>query len=82
LGDALVCDRLNEAALAGYEVQWRHLLGNELDAQLQIRHIAHRLDDAEIDSLFELACHDGIMPIIRRTAQFNRHREVILSLLN
>ena len=30
--------------------------------------------------LFELAQTDGIMPIVRRTARFNRHRDLILSL--
>ena len=30
--------------------------------------------------LFELAQTDGIMPIVRRTAKFNQHRELILSL--
>jgi hypothetical protein len=39
------------------------------------------LTDAEIDGLFELARTDGIMPLIRRTAAFNHHREFIVALL-
>lgn len=82
LAGALAADDLSERALASYEVQWRAMLGDELDAQMQLRRVAHRLTDEEIDSLFDLARSDGIMPIIRRTARFNRHRDLILSLLN
>jgi hypothetical protein len=42
--------------------------------------LANRLADDEIENLFELARTDGIMPIVRRTAKFNRHRDLILSL--
>jgi hypothetical protein len=31
--------------------------------------------------LFELARTDGILPLIRRTAAFNHHREFIVALL-
>ena len=36
--------------------------------------------DEDIESLFELALTDGVMPIVRRTATFNRHRHLILAL--
>jgi hypothetical protein len=39
------------------------------------------LSEDDIDALFELARTDGIMPIVRRTATFNRHRQLIVSLL-
>ena len=38
------------------------------------------LDDAEVDSLFDLAQTDGIMPLVRKTAQFNQHRHLIRAL--
>jgi hypothetical protein len=41
---------------------------------------AQRLSDAEIDSLFELARTDGIMPLVRATARFNRHRDLVQAL--
>ena len=47
-----------------------------------LREIANDLSDNDIESLFELARTNGIMPIIRRTATFNRHRDLILSLLS
>ncbi|MES1254432.1 MAG: NAD(P)/FAD-dependent oxidoreductase [Acidobacteriota bacterium] len=81
LARALHLDELDEASLAPYEERWRALLGDELSAQATLREIANDLSDAEIDSLFELARTNGIMPIIRRTATFNRHRNLIVSLL-
>lgn len=73
----LGADRLEE-----YERQWRAQLGAELEAQMTLRNIANEMSDEDIDSLFELARTDGVMPIVRRTATFNRHRALILSLLN
>jgi hypothetical protein len=40
-----------------------------------------RLSDGRIESLFQLARTDGIMPIIRETADFDRHSGLILALL-
>ena len=80
LGEALTSDALAERHMAQYQRLWRKRLGPELDAQLSLRRLANRFTDQEIDALFELAQTDGIMPIVRRTARFNRHRELILSL--
>lgn len=80
LGKALAADALSEQDLAPYQRLWRKRLGPELDAQLSLRMLANRFTDDEIDALFDLARTDGIMPIVRRTARFNRHRELILSL--
>jgi len=77
---ALHDDRLDATDLAIYQQRWRERLGGELQAQLALRMLAQRMTDAEIDSLFDLALTDGVMPIVRRTAQFNRHRALILEL--
>ena len=77
---ALHSDRLDAADLAIYQQRWRQRLGAELQAQLALRMLAQRMTDIEIDSLFDLALTDGVMPIVRRTAQFNRHRGLILEL--
>jgi geranylgeranyl reductase family protein len=81
LSAALAEGDLGEGRLSEYERRWRAELDEELDAQMTLRRIANRLSDEEIESLFELARTDGVMPIVRRTATFNRHRELILSLL-
>jgi geranylgeranyl reductase family protein len=78
--EALHRDRLETDDLAVYQQRWRQRLGPELQAQMALRMLAQRMSDAEIDSLFDLALTDGVMPIVRRTAQFNRHRAFILEL--
>ena len=80
LSEGLRSDRLEADALAEYQRLWQRQLGTELEAQLSLRLLANRLTDAEIDELFELARTDGIMPIVRRTARFNQHRNLIVSL--
>jgi flavin-dependent dehydrogenase len=79
--DALSADRLDAAALASYERQWRDRLGEEFAEQRSLRDLVTRLSDQEIDTLFDLARTDGIMPIVRKTAQFNHHRHLIRALL-
>ena len=80
LADGLRRNRLDAAALSEYEAAWRQRLMPEFRAQLAMRMLAQRLTDREIDALFELAQTDGIMPIVRRTAQFNRHKNLIVAL--
>ena len=68
-------------SLACYETEWRERLSEEFRAQLSLRLFAHRMTDIEIEGLFDLARTDGVMPIVRSTASFNRHRKLILALL-
>ena len=79
-GDALEHNQLDAASLAAYEQAWRHQLADEFDAQHALRAVASRLSDDDIDELFDLARTDGIMPIVRKTVRFNRHRDLIQAL--
>jgi geranylgeranyl reductase family protein len=81
LASALRADRLHASNLQPYEAAWKVRLGPELKAQLRLRLLSQRLSDADIDAFFELARTDGVMPIVRKTAKFNEHRDLILSLL-
>ena len=81
LAKGLRADRLDASDLAPYEAAWKARLGPELKAQLRLRVLSRRLTDADIDAFFDLALTDGVMPIVRSTAKFNRHRDLILSLL-
>jgi digeranylgeranylglycerophospholipid reductase len=81
LANALRSDRLEAGSLKAYETAWKARLGPELKAQLRLRLLSQRLSDDDIDDFFELARTDGVMPIVRRTARFNEHRDLILSLL-
>jgi flavin-dependent dehydrogenase len=71
---------VSSESLRAYENRWRARLAQELHAQLSLRLIAQRMSDQDIEDLFELARTDGIMPIVRKTASFNRHRNLILAL--
>jgi flavin-dependent dehydrogenase len=75
--DALARDRLDAEALSAYERAWRAELADEFEAQHELREIVTKLSDQAIDSFFELAHTDGIMPIVRATARFNEHRPLI-----
>ena len=72
---------LSAAALREYELRWRSRFQSEFTAQLALRFVAQRMRDTDIDALFTLATTDGILPLIRQTAHFNKHRDFILALL-
>jgi digeranylgeranylglycerophospholipid reductase len=77
---ALADDRLDARRLSVYEDAWRTELAAEFEAQQELREVAASLSDEAIDSFFELALTDGIMPIVRATARFNEHRPLIRAL--
>lgn len=81
LSPALTADDLRRDRLATYQSAWRRQLGSELRWQIVLRRVAQRLSDRDIDRLFDLARTDGLMPLVRRTATFNQHREFIVALL-
>jgi geranylgeranyl reductase family protein len=78
--DGLQRDQLDAATLSAYERAWRSRIASELQAQHALRRVAERLTDKEIDELFDLARTDGIVPLARRTARFNQHRDFIRAL--
>jgi flavin-dependent dehydrogenase len=78
---ALAQDRTDAVTLRAYETLWQSRLGPELRAGLAFRTLAARFDDRAIDALLELAAVDGIVPLLRRTANFNWHGAAALALL-
>jgi digeranylgeranylglycerophospholipid reductase len=81
LGSRLAVDDLSAGAMREYEQKWRARFQPEFTAQLALRFVAQRMRDDDIDALFSLAITDGILPLVRQTARFNRHRDFILALL-
>jgi geranylgeranyl reductase family protein len=81
LAAALQDDEVSATRLSEYERRWRARLETELDTQLSFRLLAQRMPDEDIEGLFTLARTDGVMPIVRKTASFNRHRKLIVALL-
>jgi digeranylgeranylglycerophospholipid reductase len=81
LDDCLRRDTLDADALAAYESRWKARLGPEMRAGLAFRSIVSRLNDRAIDAILELASVDGLVPLLRQTANFNWHRDAALALL-
>jgi flavin-dependent dehydrogenase len=81
LSSRLAKGDLSSAALREYEGLWRGRFQSEFTAQHALRFVAQRMRDADIDALFTLASTDGILPLVRQNARFNRHRDFILALL-
>jgi flavin-dependent dehydrogenase len=81
LDDALRADDFREARLRRYETDWRSRLGAEIRIGLAFRTLASRMTDRAIDAVIELARVDGLVPMLRETADFNWHRQSALALL-
>jgi flavin-dependent dehydrogenase len=81
LDEALAADDLRESRLRRYETQWRERVGPEIRIGLAFRILASRMTDRAIDAVIELARVDGIVPLLRETADFNWHRRSALALL-
>jgi digeranylgeranylglycerophospholipid reductase len=67
--------------LSEYERRWKGLLQKEIVVGHYTRRMCARLSDGRIESLFHLAQTDGIVPIIREKADFDRHSGLIVALL-
>ena len=81
LSAALRDNRLDGARLREYDRLWRQRLGPEINAGLAFRKVLTRLNDRALDALIELARVDGIVPLLKQTADFNWHRTAAMSLL-
>ena len=64
-----------------YESEWRGRLGAEIRTGLAFRTLVARINDRAIDAFIELARIDGLIPLLRQTADFNWHRRSALALL-
>ncbi len=80
LSDALHRNRLEEADLCLYQKLWRERLMEEIEAQLSLRLLMQKLTDDELETIFHLWSIDGLMPLIRKTAQFNHYRKLIVAI--
>jgi flavin-dependent dehydrogenase len=64
-------------ALAPYEWAWRARLGPELRVGVWFRRLLGWLGPSDLDDLARLGITDGLMPVIRATARFNWHQDLI-----
>jgi geranylgeranyl reductase family protein len=78
--EAFAAGRLDDAFLARYERRWQERLGTELRVADWLRQLVTKCTDAEIDLLVRAMDSDDVHGLIRRTARFNWHRDVIVAL--
>jgi geranylgeranyl reductase family protein len=81
IADALAVNRLQARDFKPYEERWRSMLGPDIRAGLAFRALATRIGDRGIRALVEVARVDGIVPLLKETADFNWHRRAAMALL-
>jgi len=81
IGECFGRSSFGPADLAAYERRWKALLQKEILVGQYTRRMCARLSDGRIESLFQLARTDGIVPIIRDKADFDWHSGLIFALL-
>jgi len=81
LTEALRNDRLGDEALRAYERRWKTRLDSHLRISSYLRRLFIKLSDGELETLLAAIASDELQEVIRRTAQFNWHGEMIRSIL-
>jgi flavin-dependent dehydrogenase len=81
LARALRGDALDGAALAAYERAWRARLGPHVTVSAYVRRLLAGLPDRELDALVDILASDDVQAVIRRTARFNWHGDLIRAVL-
>jgi flavin-dependent dehydrogenase len=81
LVETLRRDRLYAADLGAYERRWRARLDSHLRISSYLRRLFIKLRDDEIEALAMAIASDEIQALIRRTAHFNWHGDLIRSVL-
>jgi digeranylgeranylglycerophospholipid reductase len=79
LSQALERGRCDAGFLADYERRWKGQLEQERSTGLYYRQLWTSLSDRKLETLFKLARINGIIPLVRKTANFDWHRNVLTS---
>jgi geranylgeranyl reductase family protein len=80
IGEAFSQGKFDESNLKRYERRWKRELRAELEIGYRFRQIFSRIEDRQINNLFEILNSDGISPLIHSMAQFDWHKDLILML--
>lgn len=82
LTEALRRDRLEAGNLRAYEGRWRARLNPHLWISSCVRRLFARLTDRDLERLLEVLASEDVQSVIRHTARFNWHGELIRALLS
>ena len=67
--------------LSEYEKLWKKTIQKEIIIGYYARKIWAKLNNNQIEKMFELAKNDGVIPFIRENGDFNWHSEFILTFM-
>jgi len=67
--------------LAEYEKFWKRAIQKEIVIGYYARRIWARLNDMQVEKIFQIARSDGIIPLIRDKGNFDWHSDLILTLI-
>jgi digeranylgeranylglycerophospholipid reductase len=81
LTEALRRDQLGTGDLRAYEARWRARLGAHLWISSCVRRLFARLTDRDLERLLEALASEDVEYVIRHTARFNWHGDLIRALL-
>ena len=81
LARALRRDDLGDVALAAYERGWRARLDPHVTLSAYVRRLLAGLPDRELDALIDIVATDDVQAVIRRSARFNWHGDLIRAVL-
>ena len=68
-------------ALAEYEKLWKNAIQKEIQIGYYARKVYSKLNDKQIEKMFQIALNDGIVPLLKEKGNFDWHSELILILL-
>jgi digeranylgeranylglycerophospholipid reductase len=64
-----------------YEKLWKKAIKREIVVGYYTRRVCSKLSDSQIESLFQIAQTDGIIPLVKAKGNFDWHSDLILSLV-
>ena len=79
--EACRADRPDVGFLQQYERRWRKRLGPELRSARWFRDVLERCSDTEIERLVRAIDAEDVQSVIRGSARFNWHRDLIVALV-
>jgi len=73
-------ESFSAAVLSRYESRWKAALKKEILLGYYARKICASLSDRQVERIFHIAQNDGIIPIVRSTANFDWHADLIVAI--
>jgi flavin-dependent dehydrogenase len=68
-------------SLADYERQWRKAIQREIIVGYYARQFGARLNELQIERMFQIARSDGIIPMIKKDGNFDWQADLIFNLM-